>query len=341
MVMPAAVVATASAASMQYGMAMPALTGTLTGVLTQDRGNVAPVFLSTATSLSPVGTYPIGATLTGSASGNYAVSLSASSGNLTVTQAASSVTEQVNAQSYADLPMILSAVVSPPGLGVPTGRVTFFDGTNVVSNATVVNGVATGTYLAPAAGIHTMTASYGGDGNFLPGTSTVMSTTVSAIPDFTVSVPNPSQSVQGGLIARYTVVVVGQGAFSGAVNLAVSGAPTGSTVSFSPSQLIPGTGSATSTLSVQTTTAMASRAPAISAWWALAFVLPMLMVRRKKLWLPVMATAVCVGLAGCSMRSLPLTAQPSQSYTMTITGTGTNLAGVVVTHSVVITLVVE
>jgi hypothetical protein len=326
---------------MQYGTAVPALTGTLSGVLTQDRGNVAVVFLTTGTALSPVGTYPIGVTLTGSASGNYAVSLSAGSGNLSVAQAASSVTEQLNAQNYADLPMILTAVVSPSGLGMPTGTVTFLDGTNVVTNATVVNGVATGTYLAPAAGVHTMTANYSGDGNFLPSGSSVLSTTVSAIPDFTVGVPSPSQSVQGGLIANYTVIVTGQGAFSGAVSLGTSGVPAGATVNFSPAQLIPGTGSATSTLSVQTTTAMASRAPVISAWWALCFALPMAMVRRKKLWLPIAAIAMCVGVAGCGTRSLSLAAQPSQSYTFTVTGTGTNLAGVVVTHAVVVTLVVE
>jgi len=247
----------------------------------------------------------------------------------------------VNAQSYVGLPMILAAVVSPPGLGMPTGTVTFLDGTNVVSNATVVNGVATGSYLAPAAGTHTITASYSGDRNFMPSTSSVMSTTVSAIPDFTVSVPNPSQSVQGGLIANYTVVVAGQGAFSGAVSLAASGIPAGAKANFSPPQLIPGTGSVTSTLSVQTTTAMASRGPVISPWWALGFVLPILIVRRRKLWLQVAAMAVCVGLAGCGTRSLSVATQPSQSYTFTVTGTGTNLAGVVVTHPVVVTLVVE
>jgi len=340
-VTPAPVIATASAVSMQYGTALPALVGTLTGVLAQDSGNVASVFSSAVIALSPVGTYPIEATLTGSASSNYAVSMGASSGSLNVTQTTSSVTEQLSVQSYAGLPMILTAVVSPPALGTPTGTVTFLDGANVAANATVVNGMATGTYLAPSAGTHVMTASYSGDGNFMPSGSSPINATVNAMPDFTVSVPSPSQSVQGGLIANYTVVVAGQGAFSGAVSLGVSGVPAGATVNFSPPQLVPGAGSLTSTLSVQTTTAMASATPAISAWWALGFALPMLVMRRKRLWLPVIAMVVCVGIAGCGTRSLPLAAQPSQSYAFTVTGTGTNLAGVVVTHSTVVTLVVE
>jgi hypothetical protein len=344
-VTPAPAVATAGAATMQFGTAVPALPGKLAGILAQDSGNVAAVFSSTATDLSPLGTYPIGATLTGSASGNYSVSLGAGSGSLTVTQASSSVTEQVNAQSYAGFPMILTAVVSPPGLGTPTGSVAFLDGTNVVANVALVNGVATGTYLTPTAGVHAMTASYGGDGDFLPGNSAVLSTTVSAIPDFTVSIPSPSQSVQGGLIANYAVVVAGQGAFSGAVSLAASGVPAGATINFSPPQLIPGTGSASSTLSVQTTVAMASCAPVVNAWWALSLALPIAMLglrRRRALWLTAMALVVClVGLNGCGDRSLSLAAQTSQSYTFTVTGTGTNLAGAVVTHSVVVTLVVE
>jgi len=339
----APVVATANAATMQFGTAVPTLTGTLSGVLPQNSGSVAAQFSSTATDLSPVGTYPIEAVLTGSAGANYAVTVSASSGSLTVAQAESSVREQVSAQSYAGFPMILAAAVSPPGLGTPTGSVTFLDGTNVVASASVSGGVATGTYLAPAAGTHAMTAKYSGDGNFLPSTSAVLDATVGALPDFTVSVANPAQSVQRGLIATYTVTVAGQGPFSGAVSLAVSGLPAGATVSFSPPQVTPGAGSATTTLSVQTTTAMASRAQAISAWWAVGFALPVFSTRRRrrKMWLAVVTACCVVGLGGCGDRSLSIAAQPSQSYTFTVTGTGTNLAGVVVTHSAVVTMVVE
>jgi len=341
-VTPAPVVATAAAASMQYGTVVPALTGSLSGVLAQDSGNVSAQFSSTATNLSPVGTYPIGVALTGSASGNYSVSLSAGSGNLTVVQATSLVTEQINAQNYAGLPMILTAIISPAARGTPTGSVQFLDGTNVVASANVVSGVATGTYLAPAAGTHAMTANYGGDTNFLPSTSAVTVATVSAVPDFTLNVANPTQSVQGGLIANYAVVVAGQGAFSGAVSLAASGVPAGATVNFSPPQVVPGAGSVNSTMSVQTTAAMASRTQPINAWWAVSIELPMMMVRRRKRWLLHVATLICIaGLAGCGTRSLSSANAQSRSYTFTVTGTGTNLAGTVVSHSVMVTLVVE
>jgi hypothetical protein len=172
-----------------------------------------------------------------------------------------------------------------------------------------------------------------------------MNTTVSAVPDFTVSVTNPAQSVQGGLIATYTVLVAGNGPYSGAVSLSASGVPAGATVNFSPPQLTPGTGSVSSMLSVQTTTAMASRVQPVSAWWALILAVPIYWARRRRrLLLQVVTMSVCVvGLAGCGTRSDSgdASTQPSQSYTLTVTGTGTNLAGVVVSHSAVVTLVVQ
>jgi hypothetical protein len=49
-----------------------------------------------------------------------------------------------------------------PGFGTPTGSVTFFDGTTSLGSATLNNGVATLTTSALAAGMHSITASYGG-----------------------------------------------------------------------------------------------------------------------------------------------------------------------------------
>jgi hypothetical protein len=165
---------------------------------------------------------------------------------------------------------------------------------------------------------------------------------VSAVPDFTVTVTNPTQSVQGGLIANYAVIVTGQGAFSGAVSLAASGVPAGATVTFSPPQVVPGAGSVSSTLSLQTTAAMASRSQPIKAWWAVLITLPILLRRRSKLWLPVIAMGICmVSLTGCGTRSLSSENVQRRSYTFTVTGTGTNLASVAVAHSVEGTLVVE
>ena len=56
----------------------------------------------------------------------------------------------------------------------------------MVATATLVNGAASGTYLSPGTGAHSLVASYSGDGNFLASASQAQTTTVSAIPDFVV-----------------------------------------------------------------------------------------------------------------------------------------------------------
>ena len=337
---PSPVVATADGVSLVYGQTTPALTGMLTGVLPQDSGNVIAVFTTTAPNLAPVGMYAITAALQGSASANYAVTMSAASGSLKVVQAQSSVAEQVPAQSYAGLPMILNAQVAPAIRGTPTGTVTFVESGNVVASGALVGAAVSATYLAPTAGTHTVVAMYGGDGNFLPSQSSAASVVSAALPDFTVAVQgSSSQTVQGGLIATYSIAVNGQGAFSGAVAMSAGGVPQGATVTFSPAQVVPGSGTSTVTMSVQTTAAMARGEGARVDWrWGLLVAVPLVWRRRRR----GVTAAVCVlMLAGCGARTVSPATQESRSYSITVTGTGTNLAGTVVAHSTGVTLVVE
>jgi hypothetical protein len=54
--------------------------------------------------------------------------------------------------------------------------------------------------------------------------------------------------------------------------------------------------------------------------------------------------ALGMGLSGCGDRVSPYAAgagTASQSYSITVTGTGTSSSGAVLTHSAVVTLVVE
>jgi hypothetical protein len=73
--------------------------------------------------------------------------------------------------------VFVTATVAPvaPGAGRPTGVVTFFDGATVVGTAVVdANGQATLMLYGLSAGTHALTASYGGDGNFLGSTSDIL-----------------------------------------------------------------------------------------------------------------------------------------------------------------------
>jgi hypothetical protein len=346
----AMVTATANVQSVEYGQAIPVLTGSLSGVLPQDVGNVAAVFTTTVGMLSSPGSYAIGATLTGSASANYSVVMSATSGSLQIVPAASVTVEQPLAQSsYAGLPLLLTADVSSTTQGTPTGTVQFIEGSTLVATGTLVNGVASGTYLSPASGTHSITASYGGNADFSASSSQAVTTSVGVMPDFTlVSSGSTTQTVAAGDVASYAMTIAAlSGVFTGVVDLSASGLPAGATVAFSPPQVVPGAGSATVAMSVQTNATL-SRGP-LGRYRGAVFaclLFPWLLMGRCRRGLRRSIAMCCmmtllVGAVGCGARTITSAALGGQTYTLTVTGTSTNLAGAVVSHSMNITLVVE
>jgi hypothetical protein len=346
-VTPAALIATANPQTVSYGAAIPTLTGTLSGVLAQDSGTVAAVFTTAAQTLSPVGSYPITASLTGAASPNYTVALSPTSGSLRIVPASTTTVAQQPAQnSYAGLPLLLSATVAAATRGVPTGSVNFVEGSSVVASAALSNGTASAAYLSPAAGTHSLTASYSGDASFTPSVSAAVTAVVSAMPDFSLAVSgSASQTVQPGSIATYTLAVSAQPApFSGAVSMSVSGLPAGATASFAPPQVVPGGASAATVLSVQTPAPIVQLHSSFPRSLFGALLFPVLFWRRRQQSGRVMrclCLALLLATLGCGSRTVPDQTQPSAAYTLTVTGTSTSLAGSVIVHSTTVTLNVQ
>ena len=347
----ATVTATANAATIKYGQSIPALTGSLVGVLPQDSGDVSAVFTTTAEALSPPGEYPISAALAGSASGNYTLTISPDSGSLEIDRAASLTSEQPLAQSsYAGLPLVLTASVASTTQGTPSGTVTFTDSGAAIATATLVGGSASAIYLAPTAGSHLIVANYLGDTNFTSSSSQASMTTVGAMPDFIlVANGSASQTISAGGIASFTVTITAQPApFTGVVSLSVKGLPAGATATFSPPQIVPGTGTSTSMMSVQTASALASGAgrSESSLLIAACVLLPLsLAFRRRCPLLKGLSNCALIlffasGL-GCGARSISTADVAQQVSTLEVTGTATNLAGTVVTHTATVTLIVQ
>ena len=132
-----------------------------------------------------------------------------------------------------------------PGSGTPTGSITFLDGSTTLGTATLSGGKATFKTTALAAGPHTITVSYGGDGNFVKSTSTPLTQTVNraATTSKVTSSANPSVFGQSVTFTA-TVKAVAPG----------SGTPTG-TVSFLDGSTTLGTGTlsgGTATFSIST-----------------------------------------------------------------------------------------
>ncbi len=115
---PVSVTAVPNPVAILYGQAVPVLTGTLTGVLPADAGKVTAVFASSAGVLSPVGIYPISATLTGSAAGNYVLMVAPAS--VTIAKAPVVVTVTSSSGSVnAGLPVTVNVSVASTTSGVP------------------------------------------------------------------------------------------------------------------------------------------------------------------------------------------------------------------------------
>ena len=120
-------------ASRAYGAANPAFTSTITGALNGDTFTIT--YATTATATSPVGTYPIVPTVSGSAAGNY--NITTTNGTLTVTTAALTVTANNASRVYG--------TANPTFTGTITGLVNGDTVTATYSSSAVANSPV-GTY---------------------------------------------------------------------------------------------------------------------------------------------------------------------------------------------------
>ena len=108
-----------------------------------------------------------------------------------------------------------------PGAGTPTGTVTFMDGSVSLGIGTLGNtGMATYTTSALAVGAHSITAVYGGDGNYTVSTSVATPQTVNPASTTTALTVTPGSTTYGQsvtLTATIAVVSPGAGSLTGSV----------------------------------------------------------------------------------------------------------------------------
>ena len=163
--------------------------------------------------------------------------------------------------------------------------------------------------------------------------------------DFTITSNVPTQTVFGGTPATYTITVTPVGGpFTGTILLGISGLPTGSSATFTPPSLTPGSGPASSSL-VITTLPQQARLDHHRPWLPqsimVALLLPLLWWRRRKPFRSVRLSVILLGamlggailsLSGCT-GGLQL---PSATYTLTVSGTSGNIS-----HTTTVTLTVQ
>jgi hypothetical protein len=334
---------------MLYGQAVPALTGTLTGVLAQDTGNVTADFTTAATTTSAPATYLIGVTLAGTAAGNYSVTPGSGSGSVVVSQAPSTTTlTSSSATPIQGTPLALTATVASTTSGTPTGAVNFFNGATMLNSTPVAlsAGVAALTISSLPVGSVQLNAVYSGDIDFQASSSANLPGTVLS-PDFAVNSTPASQSVLPSQSVNYSITVTPTNpTFVYPVSLAVSGLPNGVTASFNPSSIAAGSAATSTTLTL--TASASAAAPAKALPWgaggasALALILLPFAGKRTRKTARRLARALLVLLAlgavgvlsGCGAGGY--FSHPNGAYTVTVTAvSGPN------THTTNVTLTVQ
>jgi len=214
-------------ASRAYGAANPVFSSVITGLLNGD--TVVVSYSTTATAASTVGSYPITATLTGAALGNYTLTVTA--GTLSVTPAATSTTVTSSASPvYVGTTITFIATVSSSA-GVPPGTVSFLNGTALLGTATVnAAGVATFQTSALGVGSYTVIATYPGSTNFGASSGTIAEGVTAG--SFVLTASPSSQYVRGPSTTTYAITATSMQSFAGSVALTCSGLPADATCTF-------------------------------------------------------------------------------------------------------------
>ena len=206
-----------------------------------------------STTALPVGTESITASFTPAAGSTLSAATSAP-----VVQTVTKVTANIALTSSLNpaivgQPVTFSATVPATFAGtVPTGSVTFYNGTTALGTVSLNgSGVANLTLSTLPGGLQNITAVYAGDGIYSGITSGAVSQAVS---DYGVGNTTPAVSTDPGAVAAFNITinpVKGVG-FAAPVVLTVTGLPANFTASFAPGTVTPGTAGATSTMTVKT-----------------------------------------------------------------------------------------
>jgi hypothetical protein len=130
--------------------------------------------------------------------------------------------------------------------GLPTGASASFNPTSVVGSGSSTLTVNTTT--STAAGTYTLTVT-GASGSLSHSTTVTLVVNPAPNPDFTITASPTSRTVGTPGTTTYTVTIAKVNGFNGVVSLSVTGLPSRTTGSFSPTSV---TGSGTSTLTIST-----------------------------------------------------------------------------------------
>ncbi len=249
----------------------------------------------------------------------------------------------------SDLTLYAAVRSVSPGQAIPTGTMTFMQGSTILGTVTLTSGSASFSTTALPVGTYLLTAVYSGSTSYTGSTSPlfteiVVSTSTGNTPQFTITTNPSSVTLQSGSHATVQIAVVSTATFADTLALGCGGLPKAATCTFSQDQItIAGAVTKTVSVVIDTGNPLGSGASAgVTApgsrgrgnTFALLFPLGGLLAlfwRRRQGSLPskrlavlLISTGMLTMLMGCSSGSLSVASTPSGTYTLTVFGNGEN-----------------
>jgi hypothetical protein len=171
----------------------------------------------------------------------------------TKAQTVTMLTSSVNPAAIAQIVTFTANVVAAADSLAPTGVVTFLDGSSVLGTQTLVgSGVASFSISSLSAGVHAITASYGGDANSAASVSAVLTETVNgtgtAGSGFSLSVTGAAKVLLGA-VTSLQVAVAPQTGYLQPVQLSCADLPSEAACTFAAHTIPAGGGTTTLQLS--------------------------------------------------------------------------------------------
>ena len=193
-----------------------------------------------------VGGYPYGIVLTDLNGDNAIDAVIANDGYSGVTTllntAGSRVTlsSSLNPANTSDMVTFTATVGAVFGANVPTGSVTFKDGSTILNTVAISGGQASFSTASLSSGTHVISAVYSGDSSFMgsSGFFTQLVNQASSPSAYYVLTANPpSATIHPGESASFNLTVTPMNGFSGVVNFDCGTLPSGLSCQFSPASV--------------------------------------------------------------------------------------------------------
>jgi subtilase family serine protease len=307
----------------------------------------------------PVGSDAITAVYSGSStfatSTSTVVTVAVSSTTPSATATTTTLTASPTSGPVGSTVTLAAIVTQASGNTVPTGTVTFYNGTTTLGTATLSSGTASLQVTTLPLGTNSVTASYMGSASFAKSTSATISVAIAqaAAPDFTMAASVTSLNVTGGQTAAANLTITPENGFNQTLVMQCSGLPSGASCAFgTPVLQANGSSTVAVTISTVTLTAFDRHLAAATTLCTMIPFFGLFSSRRRKAFAKVLTAAamLCLlvlpaglltGCGGASKSAAGTTPATPSPQTSTITITAASQGGTAVSHTVQIALTVD